>query len=190
MRGKVDVMLSSVTTIAVSARDPSNDTYSPMQRTVSCALGGRQEMTLQPGKNFLDIANTNGASGGRLETISAGKVHVETLLKVEPLLVSEQLAEGAVSESDGLVSAELLCIIRICSRPVEAAAHGVETAGSVGQVGADPEVGRIGTGTGAEVLVVLPAKSVKGKGDMHAYTYRTSIVTLSLIHISEPTRPY
>ena len=138
-------MLSSVTRLDVSVWNPSNDIYSPIPLTVSCALGRGQEMTLQPGKNFLDIANTNSASGGRLEAISAGKVYVEALLKVEPLLVCEQLTEGTVTESDSLVSAELLCIVRVCRRPVEAAAHGVETASSVGQVGADPEVGRIGT---------------------------------------------
>lgn len=48
----------------------------------------------QAGEDFFDVADADGAAGGRLEVAVAGEGEVEGVFEAEPFFVGKEVAEG------------------------------------------------------------------------------------------------
>lgn len=68
-------------------------------------------VVLEAGEDFLDVADTNCASGGALEGVVAGEADVYRVLVAFPLFVSEEITEGGVAEGDSFVGTEGLGVV-------------------------------------------------------------------------------
>ena len=67
-----------------------------------------EDMLLQTSDQLFDIGNADSTSCWRLEVVVSGEGKVDGVFKAAPFIVSEEVAEGRVAESDGLVRAESL----------------------------------------------------------------------------------
>lgn len=148
-------MLSSVTVVRLSQYNRRASKGFDFRRTVNLGRGVGDEMVVQSRQHFLDVSHTDRSRRWRLEAVRAGKVEVDRVLKVLPLLPFKKITPLAVSESDGLVWAELLGAVHGARVPCEAAGHGVQALHRVLGVVADPLGAHILSGAGAVVVVVL-----------------------------------
>nr|POE47189.1 ribosomal lysine n-methyltransferase set10 [Quercus suber] len=151
-------------------------------------LGGRRVdgVVLQPGEDLFDVADADGAAGGRLEGVVAGEREIDGVLVALPLVEGEETAEGGVTERDRLVRAQRLRIVRVgdgpggerqhstnlphcrgwsrVDSPVETRSLSGKSLGGVGEVDVGPGLGGIGATGGlvrvGVVTVVVPGQRV------------------------------
>lgn len=95
-------------------------------------------MVLEPGHDFLLVADADGPSDGRAERVAAVEGQVDGVAEADPFFVGEQVAEAAVAVGDCFVGAHGLCRVRVANGPFVSFYEGGEALGGVGEVVDDP----------------------------------------------------
>lgn len=122
---------------------------------VDLRRGGGDEVVVQTGEDFLNVADADSAAGGGFEVVISREGEVDAVFEALPFLVGEELAPRRVAKGNSFIGAEGLRVIGVTDVPFEVAGEGLQALGCILEVDVLPDdAGIRSAGCHGEVRVV------------------------------------